>query len=505
MHVRLPNIFGNLLFGLSLTVPLTAHGLGFGDISVSSGLGQPLRAYIMLLDPPADITPNCFKLKELPDSGLALPPGIHLEIDRQPGTKPRLKITSGQPVNEPALGFIAASVCEIQLGREYTVLLDPVVEVEPAAIVQPLATPAPVETLKRETPPNPSRAAPSAPASVKPVSTIPDSRSQKPANVLPRKKTIIHKSVPKKDLLVLSHGNSPSQVQEKDLASPPEKSLTLEEIADENTALSLKLNNLEEQLSALQKRHADLVAQMQVAARLKAEEDSSHNWIYFALFGTVFFLLVSALLLHRQNRQQPARFITPKMDVQHIRRASSESRIPGMQMESMPAATEDMSPELTDLEIPEHIPGNPEIHDGLEDEVEVFVAHGQHSLAIRLLEDHIRHNPSGSPAPWLLLLDLLQRAKDSTKYEEIRKLCRRHFNIIIPTYESCETGLPTTGIESYQHVLAELIRLWPSNKADSYLDELLYDNRGGNRVGFDPNAYHEILLLRDIRQIVATS
>ena len=55
------------------------------------------------------------------------------------------------------------------------------------------------------------------------------------------------------------------------------------------------------------------------------------------------------------------------------------------------------------------------------------------------------------------------------------------------------------GLEAYPHILAELTRLWGTPECQSYLDDLIFDRRGGIRVGFHPPAYREIMLLRTMQ------
>lgn len=125
--------------------------------------------------------------------------------------------------------------------------------------------------------------------------------------------------------------------------------------------------------------------------------------------------------------------------------------------------------------------------------------HGE--AAIELLQAETAKNPDASPIPWLLLLDALHRAGDKTRYEQTRAHCQQHFNLDMPHFEHSAERPATKGLEGYPHVLDKLIRLWPASaQADAYLDALIRDCRGGNRVGFDLDTYREIALLRAILQ-----
>lgn len=227
------------------------------------------------------------------------------------------------------------------------------------------------------------------------------------------------------------------------------------------------------------------------------------NVSFAILLCSLVLLIVSAWQFHQKGKRRNALFIEDRASsIQPIPNTAIAMSLTGMEMESLPPSTDSAPPQTDDADTHEYALGLPELHEGLADEVEVFVAHGKHALAIQLLEEHIRHNPYDSPAPYLLLLDLLHRAGDSCKYERVRKLCRGNFNIIVPTFDTYDTSLPATEIESYRHVVAELQKLWQTAKANAYLAALLYDNRGGYRIGFDQSAYQDILLLRDIREIM---
>lgn len=482
----------HLLPGLALAASLPAHGLGFGELSVSSGLGQPFSARILLLDAPADISPDCFKLRPVENGALPLPSGIRLEIERSAGGQAALKLSSSQPVDDPVLGFVATAICEVQLGREYTLLLDPVAASEPFVEAAAVADPVALETLVRD-----------APGEAPPKRIVPQQTALTPiaaavhTQPVPRKqKSGLRKNAVRMDRLVISQGRASPLAGASTPLAQAGGSMTLNDLADENAALNLKLSHLEQQLNALQKRHAELVVRSEMEAAARKKATPSYTWAY-VLPGFLLLIIAAAWLLHRRSNRSPALPDETETGIQRVRRSSAALPSTDSGMEHLPSA-EETPHRQADAEFSEHAPRNPVIRDGLEDNVEVFVAHGQEALAIRLLEDHIRHAPKESLAPWLLWLDLLHRAENPARYEEVRQQCRRHFNAIVPTYETYNDHAPASGIESYRHVMAELIRLWPTEKITGYLDDLLYDNRRGNRIGFDPGAYREIVLLREI-------
>lgn len=136
------------------------------------------------------------------------------------------------------------------------------------------------------------------------------------------------------------------------------------------------------------------------------------------------------------------------------------------------------------------------------DLIDYNIDHGE--TAIELLQAETAKNPDASQIPWLLLLDALHRAGDKTRYEQTRAHCQQHFNLDMPHFEHSAECPAAKGLESYPHVLDKLIRLWPASaQADAYLDALIRDCRGGNRVGFDLDTYREIAILRAILQYEA--
>ena len=139
-----------------------------------------------------------------------------------------------------------------------------------------------------------------------------------------------------------------------------------------------------------------------------------------------------------------------------------------------------------------------EVKEDILDQAEVFMAHGHGDLAVHLLQEHLREAPTESPVPWLLLLDLLHREGNTEAYAAASAECRRYFNINLtghPISQENEAGL---GLEAYPHLLEELVNVWNTPDINAFFHDLIYDDRGGTRMGFEPAAYRDILLLREI-------
>ncbi len=144
----------SVVAALGLLSPLSAYAFGLGQISVNSALNQPFEAEIPVTSLRAtergnlDVrlaSPSDFDRAGL-DRSLLLTQ-LRFEVIEQ-GASAQVKITSQVPIKEPFLDFlITASAGEGRMLREYTVLLDPPVEVfnrsqqRSAATSQPLSRP----------------------------------------------------------------------------------------------------------------------------------------------------------------------------------------------------------------------------------------------------------------------------------------------------------------------------------------------------------------------------
>jgi hypothetical protein len=282
-------------------------------------------------------------------------------------------------------------------------------------------------------------------------------------------------------------------------------------LTDENTALSRKVVHLEQLLAGLQKRNAELEqARAKTAhtantqATVTKKPDDKTGWPYF-LLGFALLSGGAAYALYRRRRHgmvERYRDTEPlTVPASPLSMHPGEEEIEQPTIIKAPRAEQPVTPEIKPAVatlVPRPNDGT-EVKDSVADEVEVFVAHGHADLAIHMLEDHIEKTPDESPVPWLLLLDLLKRESAEEKYENYRQKIKLHFNVAMPAYSEVEVNLAGHGLESYSHIMSELVRLWPTDQVNAYLDDLIYDRRGGSRMGFDPATYRDIVLLRALR------
>jgi len=137
----------SLLLTAMVSAPLSAFGLGLGDIALDSSLNEPLNAIISIdAVQPGDLTN--FKAtvatgETFSRYGLDRPDflnSLRFEITVERG-RPELKVSSTRPITEPFVTFLVEANWDSgRLLREYTVLLDPPV-FSPESVAPPVRAP----------------------------------------------------------------------------------------------------------------------------------------------------------------------------------------------------------------------------------------------------------------------------------------------------------------------------------------------------------------------------
>ena len=483
----------------------SAAAIGLGEIGVRSFLGQPLHATVPLLDVPAAATADCFSL-EASVGGIAPPPRAQLSIE-QSGGQTLLHIRTRQAINDPIAQFVLVSDCEARLQRDYVVLLDP-----PVAVASPLDhdaaamthTAAAVEAPPVAAPaPHPARAqrrvqrAPAV-AARPPAATVRQSAAPRPqaapAAAAPRLVLSGKREVPR-----AADTATPRQAD----AGPPDQahahSATLDatELSDENTALTRKLAHLEAQLAALQRRHAELEAR-RAAAPATAAPPPPERPAQWPLYLLAIGLLGGGALA--AWRRRPRRRQAALGDDAAWMRADTGTLKTLSEMTLTPPAKPEPAPQRMPEIAPPPLAGGTEVKEDILDQAEVFMAHGHGELAVHLLQEHLRAAPGESPVPWLLLLDLLHREGDTAGYTAASAECRRYFNINLTGHPVSQDNEQGQGLEAYPHLLEQMVKVWSTPDIGAFFHDLIYDNRGGTRIGFEPGAYRDILLLREVSQ-----
>ncbi|MDP2029432.1 MAG: hypothetical protein Q8K12_07350 [Thiobacillus sp.] len=483
-------------FLLSLCHAGFAAAFGLGDINVRSFLGQPLHVVVTLIDPSPAITPDCLSLGSSPGS---IAPLLHAQLSiEQVGTQALLHIRTAQSVSDPVTQFVLMSDCEAHLQREYAVLLDPPVLVESASSqdvpnAEPATMSAPLESVAptaRRRPAHGRRAHPAPARAVAIRSRLP---ATQPAHAAPATKprlVLSGKRVGVSAPLALRLDTTLS-----DRSQPRAETLSPTDLSDENTALNRRLAYLEAQLAALQQRNAQLASASReaiaVAVTPPPAKQPTHWLLYLLIIGLLAGAVALVVGLGYRRRSHLAHFSDDTW-AQPDTLPAQPSITPAP--ESMPSIVQRMA----EIAAPPPSDGGTELKEDILDQAEVFMAHGHSELAIHLLQEHLRESPTESPVPWLLLLDLLHRAGDTAGYVTASTECRRYFNVNLDGRAFFSEGGNGEGLEAYPHLLEQMVQVWNTPDIKAFFDDLVFDHRGGTRIGFEPGAYRDILLLRSI-------
>jgi Tfp pilus assembly protein FimV len=481
---------------LSLCHAGFAAALGLGDISVRSYLGQPLHVVVPLIDTTPATTPDCLSLGSSPGS---IAPLLHAQLSiEQLGSQTLLHIRTTQSVSDPVTQFVLISDCEAHLQREYAVLLDPPVLVEsagqdvPSAATAtasaPLASPAPAPAARRRQA-HVRRASPAPARAIAAHSSLHATQPVHPAPATRPRLVLSGKRVGVSAPLALRLDTTLS-----DQSQPRAESLSPTDLSDENTALNRRLAYLEAQLTALQQRNAQLARASREAIPVAVTPPPAQPPTHWLLYLLVIALLVGAgalvLGLRRRRRPQIVHFGDDTWTQPDTRPADALFATDSAPMSPVLQRMPEIAAPPIDV--------GTELKEDILDQAEVFMAHGHSELAIHLLQEHLRESPTESPVPWLLLLDLLHRAGDTAGYVAASTECRRYFNVNLDGRAFFSEGENGQGLEAYPHLLEQLVHVWNTPDVKAFFEDLVFDHRGGTRIGFEPGAYRDILLLRSI-------
>ncbi|CAI8731124.1 pilus assembly protein FimV [Pseudomonas sp. IT-347P] len=361
--------------------------LGLGDITVHSGLNQPLKADIALVDVGGltqnDLSVHLATADEFAEAGvervfflndLKFIPILH-------GNRQMIRVTSSKPVNEPFLNFLVQlNQPNGQLLREYTVLIDP-----PGS---PGIVPATDE-------PDP-RAQSSAFPSVEPVVAAPQALQAR------------RDSVP-----VAAPATPPANdAVAEQLAASVLLNQQLQKTVDE---LNAKLQSQDVQIADGKKQITDLqtrLVEVQKAppptvvtpppAPVLAPVESTDDGLNWPLLGALLLLLgaLAGLLVHRRRQQ----------------RRLPDQPLPLLPLNNEPNADQAENPESVSAPASAQHREEPAAGDVLE-AVGIYLAYGRLGEAAGLLRDALHKEPERTDIG-LQLLEVLGRQGDSVAYEQ---------------------------------------------------------------------------------------
>ena len=290
---------------------------------------------------------------------------------------------------------------------------------------------------------------------------------------------------------------------------------------DEATVLSNRLAHLEQQISMLKVRNAELEGdkrqQVNVATVIPTLSSNSANgvlsWWPYALGASI---IASAYFANNwwRRRRETNEFIgseevwastqTHKNNTPYVKVSNLEEDLFDLDS-NQPFVDVNKNPtkNLDSFEADQFVATSIEVEDNsnqnILDHVDVFLSHGRIQLAIQLLQNHLLEFPKQSVTIWLFLLELLAKENLPEIYNQTALECKEHFNIRVAEFTNDEAS-EKQSFEDFVRLIAGLEQIWGTSAALNFCDDLIYNNRLESRIGFDKNVLEEIILLRNIAQ-----
>jgi hypothetical protein len=532
---RLPD-FAALFCGLVLlTSAMPAMGMGLGSLHTRSYLGQPLRLEIdLILHGGETVDKDCFSFSAGDGGGLPIVNDAKIEIEGS-GASAKLLVRTKAAVSEPILSIAVDASCPASLHREYAVLLDlpPLtaaggtgagpstqtaappstgLQLRPAYAVSNVDRRSARTSLPYSTSPAHTRAErPARKAKQAPIAQKTADKTAKPKQIPVPSKPMIEPP----PSLTISHGgpevsgNVPGRQLrlDTDLSRAGEAApMNAADWSEEMVALNRRIAYLEAKLAGLEERRKSIESrrlQLKSSSSLATAEGHAQApamdwaWLLYLIAGLTAGGATTWVLLKRRTRK-PASYLGTIFQPAAV----PARREPSVEM--LPEAFA-----IRDLPTPDDHPGEPdfrfgkspvaEVDESIMGKAEVLLAHGQTDMALHLLDDYLREHAEESPAPWILALDLLNRSRRSSDFEKVREGFQQYFHLNIPEFDRWDHEGQGPGLESYPHILDDLVQRWQEPDCVATLDQLLMDKRDGMRHGFDHVTYRDLLLLRGIR------
>ncbi len=136
-----PPLFWIVLFLLPiLCLPAgKVEAVGLGRMTVLSRLGSPFEAEVQLLDatPRQHPVAECFRLGQTGEADVPILTHGRLTIEQQRGGGFRLRIVSGEAINDPLLQVNLRAGCGAEVVRNYLLLIDPPTGWAPQRLSEP--------------------------------------------------------------------------------------------------------------------------------------------------------------------------------------------------------------------------------------------------------------------------------------------------------------------------------------------------------------------------------
>ncbi len=547
-------------------LPLAAGAVGFGKARVLSRVGQPLKVDIPLLGQLAGDTLDaaCFRVAAPPHAGGDdLPWLSRAHVAVLGDAAPYLRVTTTQAIPHPILMLGVRAACGMELGREFTLLLEAPPDNAAEAAPPPTPTPAseadhPMDAPGAEAVPPPRASLEATPTRVAPPGPPARPRptaapTRKPKRARPRTPlTPVAAPQPAApatgDRLSITGGSGFADGGEAGLriataleslgARPPlgerERALLRQEqrllaALDEQTSTQMMI---EDKIRTLEATLVDLRKEAQPPRPAPAPapavpptapiapptppaqaETAWGEWLAGALAGLV---VVGLLGMWRRRRAAPAAEAALVPNASENSSPAPEAT-PDLDL-TRPLPADTLTPPPADpvtplLERTVVLPKPPLVQppmaanddaEGEQDSVvelaDIMLSFGRSLGAAQALSDFIAAHPKQGVKPWIKLLEVYRHAGMRAEFEELAPRLNHTFNVRVPAWDAFDTEEGGDTLENYPHIMTRLNVGWDDPEVLDYLQSLLRDNRDGQRLGFPLPVIGEILLLSAIQR-----
>lgn len=270
------------------------------------------------------------------------------------------------------------------------------------------------------------------------------------------------------------------------------------------SALQGQLSLMQKQMEALQ-RTAPASAQKGLAVSTP-QKQSTHQplispfwWGVASTAGMLALVMGLHYLSQRRRRQEPVY----GYGLDSIEKEPASKPVAPQAKPSAPAAKSVKSNEL-DMSRMDATPISAmtvgEINSVVE-EADVYFSLGRPDEAITLLKDYIAFNPQlgrhpeSRAKPWIKLLEIYHSTKARAAFEELATRYHQKFNVRKPTWDTIQDNPASGDLEQFPHLIGLITSTWNSPSCKQYLQELISDNREGNRSGFSAGVFDDVLML----------
>lgn len=521
---------------MPLLISPPADAFGFGEIRSTSHLGELLHAEIDIEEDIADhFDTSCVKLYRPGQANPDVPwlTEARLSFRRENG-KGKLYISSDQPLRDPVLQVGVQSSCAgSRIWRDYTYLASPLVPDLRPQPIKPVSTGS-TDSLAT----TPRRVKKDAATAIQPVLRLTAVDAAAPTHVRRigaiavtssemtlslRMSTDLHLAETSSELarellrleyrlLMAVHEQAESQLALAERLRQLEGSATELKTAGLRSGAGAEVLPLVPALTTGEKTAApESAVSAPGAARLipKAAPEAfaadSSGWpvdqfLYVGLAGVLLALVV--IVIRRRRVDAPVEPSLPMYAPTIIVEYPEFSQPPGPAIaaqleEDSSGAVQVPDPSAISRAIPEP-PESLGVTPVME-LAEIMLSFGRVNGAAQTLQEFIEANPKAALQPWMRLLDIYRDSGMRAEFEALATNLNQNFNVEVVHWDKAAPGERLEmSLELLPHIRDQIDALWGKPECFDYLQQLLRDNRNGERTGFSLPVVKEILLLIDL-------